>query len=160
MTTKPAPSRAIFPHGSARLDLTVGLRRPGPSAVYGLIMRARTLRLEKGASSLSRMQRSARLAGIGDEPASSKLRFSPEDHPLANSFGPPPGRHRGAGDRQHATPLHRLVDFDQSTQTPHLGSRHQAARLFVGEWPVRRNADTFRATDRRPSVLAGGEKYP
>jgi len=32
-------------------------------------MRARTLRLEKGASSLSRMQRSARLAGIGDEPA-------------------------------------------------------------------------------------------
>ena len=69
VTTKPAPSRAIFPHGSARLDLTVGLRRPGPSAVYGLIMRARTLRLEKGASSLSRMQRSARLAGIGDEPA-------------------------------------------------------------------------------------------
>jgi hypothetical protein len=72
----------------------------------------------------------------------------------------PPGRHRGGENQECATQLHGPVDSDWRTQTTHRGSRHQAAGLFVKGRPVRRNADTFRANDRRSSVLAGGEKYP
>ena len=42
----------------------------------------------------------------------------------------------------------------------HMALHFPAVPLFVEEEFAPQNADTFRVTDRRPSVLTGGERYP
>ena len=64
--------------------------------------------------------------------------------------------------RPHCRTIRRrhAAGSDERTRAIHIGPRRRAAGLFLEGRSGPRNADTFRVTDRRSLVEAGGAQYP